>query len=65
MNQHRRSDDWYTASGGIATPVTHADLHTIAAAIQAFQVPDIQNLHTKVGEVWAATTVAEVQAITF
>ena len=56
---------WYTASGGIATPVTYADLHTIAAAIQAFQVPDTQDLHTKVGEVWAATTVSAVQAINF
>ena len=56
---------WYTASGSVATPVTYADLHAIAEGVQSFQVPDIQNLHTKIGEVLAATTVAEVQAITF
>ncbi len=56
---------WYTASGSVATPVTYADLHAIAEGVQSFQVPDIQNLHTKIGEVLAATTVSAVQAITF
>jgi len=56
---------WYTANGGTASPVTYADLHTIAQAIQAAEVPDIQNLHTKIGEVMAATTVSTVQAISW
>ncbi len=56
---------WYTSAGSTVSPVTYADLHTIAQAIQAAEVPDIQNLHAKVGEVLAATTISAVQVIVF
>ena len=56
---------WYTSTGSTVSPVTYADLHTIAQAIQGAEVPDIQNLHAKIGEVVAATTPAAVSLITW
>ena len=56
---------WLDVNGAVVTPVTYADLQNIAAAIQNVVVPDNQNLHTKIGQVIAATTVAAVQKITF
>ena len=56
---------WLDVNGAVVTPVTYADLQNITAAIQNVVVPDNQNLHTKIGQVIAATTVAAVQKITF
>ncbi len=56
---------WLDVNGAVVTPVTYADLQNITAAIQNVVVPDNQSLHTKIGQVIAATTVAAVQKITF
>ena len=55
---------WFDTSG-IAQAMTFADLQGLAAAVEAMETPDEQNLMTKIAEVQAATTVAAVQAITF
>ena len=56
---------WLDANCVVVTPVTYADLQAIAGAIQNMIVPDNQNLHAKIGQVIAATTVTAVQKIVF
>ncbi len=55
---------WFDVNG-VAQTMTFADLQGLAAAIEAMETPDEQDLMTKIAAVQAATTVAGVQAITF
>ena len=55
---------WFDTAG-VAQTMTFADLQGLAAAFEAMETPDEQNLMTKIAEVQAATTVAAVEAITF
>ncbi len=55
---------WFDVNG-IAQTMTFADLQGLAAAIEAAQTPDEQDLMTKIADVQAATTVAAIQAVTF
>jgi len=48
---------------GVAQTFTFADLQGLAAAAEAVEVPDWQDLIAKIAAVQAATTVAAVQAV--
>lgn len=54
---------WLDVNGNPVTPFTYADLQALAAAMEAAEAPDFQELLTLVSQVSAATTVAAVQAI--
>ncbi len=55
---------WFDTTGKAQT-MTFADLQGLAAAIEAMETPDEQNLMTKIANVQAATSVEAVQAIVF
>ena len=55
---------WFDTNG-VAQTMTFADLQGLAAAIEAAETPDEQDLMTKIAAVQTATTVAAVQAISF
>ena len=52
-------------SAGIAQTFTYADLQGLAAAMEAVQVLDWQDLVAKIAEAQAATTIAAVEAVAF
>jgi hypothetical protein len=54
---------WLDVNSTPITPFTFADLEGLAAAMEAVDAPDYQELLTLVGQVTAATTVAAVQAV--
>ena len=54
---------WLNVSGQPVTPFTYADLQSLAAAMEAAELPDYTELLTLIGQISAATTVAAVQAI--
>jgi hypothetical protein len=54
---------WLNASGVPVTPFTYTDLQGLAQAIASQTTPDYQKLLSKIGDVMAASTVAEVQAV--
>jgi hypothetical protein len=54
---------WVSASGSPITPFTYADLQGLAAAMEAVDAPDYQQLLTLMAEVTNATTIAAVQAV--
>lgn len=56
---------WLDASGKPVTPFTFADLQGLAAAFEAAESPAYADLLTKLAAVQAATTIADVQAVTF
>lgn len=56
---------WLNTAGQPVTPFTYVDLQNLAAAMEAAEVPEYQDLLTKIAAVQAATTVAAVQAIVF
>lgn len=55
---------WFDTNG-VAQAMTFADLQSLVAAIEAAETPDEQNLMTKIAQVQAAATVAQVQSVTF
>ena len=54
---------WLSNAGSVITPFTFADVQGLAAAIEAMETPDYQELLKLIGEVQAATTIAGVQAV--
>lgn len=52
-------------TNNVAQTFTFADLQGLAAAMEAVQIIDWQDLIAKIAEVQAATTVAAVQAVAF
>lgn len=56
---------WLNAAGQPVTPFTYVDLQNLAAAMEAAEVPEYQDLLTKIAAVQAVATVAAVQAIVF
>lgn len=59
------SNLWLSNSGTPLTPFTFADVQGLAAAIEARDTPDYQELLKLIGEINAATTVTAVQTFTF
>lgn len=56
---------WLDVNNTPVSPFTFADLQGLAAAFEAAEIPEYQDLLTKVAAVQAATTVAAAQAVTF
>jgi len=56
---------WLSNAGTPITPFTFADVQGLAAAIEAVETPEYQELLKLIGEVMAATTVSTVQAISW
>lgn len=56
---------WLNTAGQPVTPFTYADLQGLAAAFEAYDVPQYKTLLAQIAAVMAATTVAAVEAITF
>jgi hypothetical protein len=56
---------WLNSSGQPVTPFTFNDLENLAAAIEAADVPKFSHLLAKIASVNNATTVADVQAVTW
>ena len=54
---------WLSNAGTPITPFTFADVQGLAAAIEAVETPEYQELLKLIGEVMAATTVAAMQAV--
>ena len=56
---------WLSNAGTPITPFTFADVQGLAAAIEAVETPEYQELLKLIGEVMAATTVSAVQGVTW
>ena len=56
---------WLSNAGTPITPFTFADAQGLAAAIEAVETPEYQELLKLIGEVMAATTVSAVQGVTW
>jgi hypothetical protein len=56
---------WLDSAGVPITPFTYADMQGLAAAMEAYDAPQYADLLAKVAQVQAATTVAQVQSVTF
>ncbi|MHB1023680.1 MAG: hypothetical protein ACYC0Z_14910 [Acidobacteriaceae bacterium] len=54
---------WLSNAGTPITPFTFADVQGLAAAIEAVETPEYQELLKLIGEVMAATTVSAVQGV--
>ena len=54
---------WLSNAGTPITPFTFADAQGLAAAIEAVETPEYQELLKLIGEVMAATTVSAVQGV--
>lgn len=54
---------WLDVNSNPVTPFTYADLQGLAAAMEAIDAPDYQELLTLIGEVTVATSVSAVQAV--
>ena len=54
---------WLSNAGTPITPFTFADVQGLAAAIEAVDTPEYQELLKLIGEVMAATTVSAVQGV--
>lgn len=54
---------WLSNAGAPITPFTFADVQGLAAAIENAETPDYQELLKLIGEIHAATSVAEVQIV--
>jgi hypothetical protein len=55
---------WLDVSGTPVSPFTYADLQNLASAMELAELPEYHDLLTKIAAVQAASTVADVQAIT-
>ena len=56
---------WLSNAGTPITPFTFADVQGLAAAIEAVETPEYQELLKLIGEVMAATTVSASQGVTW
>ena len=56
---------WLDTTGHPVTPFTFVDLQGLAAAMESADTPEFTHLLTKIAAVQAATTVAEVQSVTW
>jgi hypothetical protein len=56
---------WLNSNGQPVTPFTFADLESLAAVIEKSDVPNFSHLLAKIALVNNATTVADVQAVTW
>ena len=54
---------WLSNAGAVITPFSFADVQGLAAAIEAVDTPEYQELLKLIGEIDAATTVSAVQSI--
>jgi len=54
---------WLSNAGTPITPFTFADVQGLAAAIEAIETPEYQEMLKLIGEVMAATTVSAVQGV--
>jgi len=54
---------WLSNAGTPITPFTFADVQGLAAALEAVETPEYQELLKLIGEVMAATTVSAIRAI--
>ena len=54
---------WLSNAGAPITPFTFADVQGLAAAIEAVETPEYQELLKLIGEVMAATTVSAVHGV--